>query len=493
MSQHIINTIVQSLTGPEWWRFLSIPIITGLIGWGTNIVAIFMTFHPVKFWGYEPYYLGWQGVVPRKALKIARKSVAMITENLIAIEDVFQKIEPEKVADEMEPAFDSLIEPTIRDVISENTPTVWESLPEWLKEQIFDRIRYEVPRMLDEILDAAEELPEEHQNPEELAQELRETLDESLEPLIDDVMENHCPTLWEAVPGEFRNQVFKNVRSQLPEMLSRMIEDWKEEVDEIFDLEKMILDELMERRALLNRIFEESGGPEFKFIERCGLYFGTLFGIPMMLLWMFYDQWWILPVTGIAVGTATNWLALKMIFQPKYPINLGFMEVHGFAFKRKDEIIDTWSQIVVDEILYSEKIFQNLFEGPGRDKLFLILQKHTHVQMDEVGGLFNPMVRKVIGPGQYFEMKNKVSRELMDILPEAMSYSYDYLDEALDIRDTLRENLHALPPEEYENILRTPFQEDEWILVAVGGGLGFVAGVIQLIFIFGGSVPFIPF
>jgi hypothetical protein len=89
-------------------------------------------------------------------------------------------------------------------------------------------------------------------------------------------------------------------------------------------------------------------------------------------------------------------------------------------------------------------------------------------------------------------MKNKISREMMDILPEAMSYSYDYLDDALDIRNTLRENLHALPPEEYEDILRTPFQEDEWILVAVGGALGFGAGVFQLIFLFGGSIG-IPF
>lgn len=482
---------MQTLTGPEWWKFALIPIISGLVGWVTNIVALKMTFHPVDFWGYPPY-LGWQGVVPRKSLKIAEKSVAIITENLITIRDVFEKINPNKVAEEMEPAFDSLIEPTIRDVVSRNTPTVWESLPGWIKEEIFDRIRYELPRLLDNILEGAEQLPEGSQNPEDLAHELRTELDESLEPLIEEVMAEHCPTLWETVPGEFKNEVFRNVRSDLPEMLSNMIEDWKEEIDDIFDLKKMVLDELLERPALLNRIFQESGGREFKFIERSGLYFGLPFGILQMFVWIFYSNWWILPIAGLFVGTATNYLAIKLIFQPKYPKNIGTMTFHGFAFKRKDEIINTWSQIVVDEVLYAEKIFDNLFNGPGRDKLFLILQKHTHVQMDKVGGLMNPIIRKVIGPGEYFDMKNEISREMMDILPEAMSYSYDYLEEALDIRNTLRENLHALPPEEYEDILRTPFQEDEWILIAVGGALGFAAGVFQLIFLFGGSVP-LPF
>jgi uncharacterized membrane protein YheB (UPF0754 family) len=491
MIQYVFDTIVQTMTGPDWWLYALIPVISGLIGWITNIIALKMTFHPVNFWGYPPY-LGWQGVVPRKALKIAEKSVAIITENLITIRDVFEKIDPNQVAEEMEPAFDSLIEPSIRDVVSKNTPTVWESLPGWIKEEIFDRIRHELPILLDNILEAAEREFDSDQNPEDLAHEMRMALDDSLEPLVEEVMKEHCPTLWESVPGEFKNKVFRDVRSDLPEMLSKMIEDWKEEIDEIFDLRQMILDELLERRDLLNRIFQESGGREFKFIERSGLYFGTLFGIIQMFVWMFWSNSWVLPIAGLFVGTATNWLAIKLIFQPKYPKNIGPFTFHGFAFKRKEEIINTWSQIVVDEVLYPEKIFNNLFQGPGQDDLFLILQKHTHVQMDKVGGLMNPLVRRVIGAEQYFDMKNKISREMMDILPEAMSYSYDYLDDALDIRNTLRENLHALPPEEYEDILRTPFQEDEWILVAVGGALGFGAGVFQLIFLFGGSIG-IPF
>ena len=36
-----------------------------------------------------------------------------------------------------------------------------------------------------------------------------------------------------------------------------------------------------------------------------------------MALWIFFQAWWLLPLFGLLVGWATNWLALKMIFNPK--------------------------------------------------------------------------------------------------------------------------------------------------------------------------------
>jgi hypothetical protein len=43
--------------------------------------------------------------------------------------------------------------------------------------------------------------------------------------------------------------------------------------------------------------------------------------------------------------------------------------------------------------------------------------------------------------------------------------------------------LSALPPEDFEELLRTAFQEDEWILILVGSALGFGVGMIQMLFI----------
>ena len=65
-----------------------------------------------------------------------------------------------------------------------------------------------------------------------------------------------------------------------------------------------------------------------------GFYFGFAFGVVQMLVWYFFPVYWILPLFGLLVGYATNWLALKLIFQPIEPIH--FMgKISRFIHKEK--------------------------------------------------------------------------------------------------------------------------------------------------------------
>ena len=58
-----------------------IPVISGLIGWGTNALAVKMLFAPVarRGWGL----LGWQGVIPANAERMAKDNVKMIQTQLV--------------------------------------------------------------------------------------------------------------------------------------------------------------------------------------------------------------------------------------------------------------------------------------------------------------------------------------------------------------------------------------------------------------------------
>ena len=35
------------------WVYLSMPVISAIVGYGTNVVAIYMMFHPVEFLGIK--------------------------------------------------------------------------------------------------------------------------------------------------------------------------------------------------------------------------------------------------------------------------------------------------------------------------------------------------------------------------------------------------------------------------------------------------------
>ena len=86
------------------WLYISIPFISGIIGYVTKVVAIKMMFAPMDFLGFKigPIPIGWQGIVPRKAEKMATISVDLMTSRLINANEVFARLDPNRIAKEIE-------------------------------------------------------------------------------------------------------------------------------------------------------------------------------------------------------------------------------------------------------------------------------------------------------------------------------------------------------------------------------------------------------
>src|SRR3546814_3121587 len=96
LSLHYIIADLQA----NWWLYLSMPVIAALIGYVTKLVAIRMMFKPLKFIGIPPF-LGWQGIVPRRAAHMATIACDLMLERLLRPEDVFDRLDPQRVAEEI--------------------------------------------------------------------------------------------------------------------------------------------------------------------------------------------------------------------------------------------------------------------------------------------------------------------------------------------------------------------------------------------------------
>ena len=59
--------------------------------------------------------------------------------------------------------------------------------------------------------------------------------------------------------------------------MSSLIEEIREDVEKVLDLEEMVVKNLLENKQMLNEIFMECGAKELKFIEYSGLVIGFLF------------------------------------------------------------------------------------------------------------------------------------------------------------------------------------------------------------------------
>jgi uncharacterized membrane protein YheB (UPF0754 family) len=392
----------------HWYLYLSMPFVAAIIGYTTKLLAIRMMFQPLEFVGVKPY-LGWQGVVPRNAERMASIATETMLTDLVSQKEIISRIDPHRVAREIE-----------------------------------------------------------------------KPLLESVETITSETLSKYVPGMWEALPQIGRNRLIRRIQDDAPDAIADLMADIRENIDKVFDLRHTVVTNLVRDKHILNRIFQEAGHKEFRFIAHSGIYFGFAIGLVQMMVWTFYKSWWVLPAFGLFIGWFTDWLALKMVFRPKRPTRyLGLFEWQGLFLRRRKEVAADYGRLIAEEIITPRAIIDGVLRGPLSDRLFSLVQKHIKKMVDEQAGIVRPLVVFAVGSREYQEMKAQVAEKFMQHIPETMRHIEEYAADAMDIQNTLIEKMQQLNEEQFERLIRPAFEQDEWILIACGAMLGFMVGELQ--------------
>ena len=113
-----------------------------------------------------------------------------------------------------------------------------------------------------------------------------------------------------------------------------------------------------------------------------------------------------------------------------------------------------------------------------------MLRAHTLVFTEKMIAEIKPIAIASLGAEQFACMKEDIAQKVIDKLPSIIDRSYEYTQEALDMERTVREKMQQLAPADFEGVLHPAFEEDEIELIALGGILGAIVGVIQLFTLF---------
>lgn len=409
----------------EWWKNALIPLIAAFVGYGTNILALHMTFYPIEYTGIKLYrfkdqpfgLFGWQGIIPTRTEKIANKTFDLMTTRLLDFKEIFSRIDPIQFAKVMEDPILLLIDETINEVANEYMPNVWNKLPKDVRDDI----------------------------------------------VVSNLAGDECTAF-----------------------VAGFLKDLQENVDDIIDLKSYCVRKCVENKEIMLKIFHGCGDQELEFIRRSGFYFGFLFGLIQLAIWLLYPARWMYPLAGFMVGYFTNYIALKVIFRPVNPIPLffGLYTLHGLFLKRQKQVSEVFSRIICNDIVHVRAMFDEIFDGPLRGNFYAILRAHTLLFTDKLLVEIRPIAVASLGADQYAKMKEAVATKVLEGLRKIIDRSYEYVNEALGHEDTMREKMELLSYEEFEGVLHPAFEEDEIILVILGGVLGGAVGVIQLFTLF---------
>ncbi len=429
-----INQLWQTfLQRPDFWAVLSIIPVTAFVTWAHVWMALKMVFFPIHFWGFHvgSIPVGWQGIVPRKAGRISG-------------------------------------------IITDNTLSKLGSLQEFL--------------------DAMD--------PKYMAHIIGQQVGHELEYLIDEVMMERNAILWENMPYAIKRRIYAQANKQLPGVLEDLVVDLTLNVESLVDMREMVVSQMENDRHLMVRMFLKVGQKEINFIWHISALIGIVFGIFQMIVWFVIPWHWTVPFWASVWGFLTNWIAIWMVFNPleahyvRYPQffertknrkfpwikpvipRIGAYNIQGAFMKRQDEVSDVFAKVVTEELITLKTIMSEMMYGGKKEKTRRIVKRHINEIME------TPLVRTTLqislGPKEYARLKTDLIDRSIEITMVPISDPEFNASRAQKIFQMFRDRIRELTPKEFQNLLRPAFQEDEWILIILGGVTGFVAGLIHL-------------
>ena len=283
------------------------------------------------------------------------------------------------------------------------------------------------------------------------------TLSKLLLPAIQESIREDCGMAWATT-----------LQPLLPILLPYLVQHLQKEIDDVMDLDQIVLQAFVRDKVVLVDLFQRVGRVELEFLVNSGFGFGFLLGLLQMITWARFPLPWTLPAAGAFVGYVTNWVAVKLLFEPAEPVNIGnLFVIQGLFESRQIEVSDEFGQFMNERVLNSYTLLQDLVQG---DELYDFLRRHLPYPVPE--SILHAAVKGIA----------KVAHH-----PLEYPHIHQYVSQQLDIEKTLARQLKTLSPTEFENLLHPVFQEDEIILIATGGVLGLIAGALQTRLGWGGS------
>ncbi|ADG77434.1 hypothetical protein TPAU25S_02280 [Tsukamurella paurometabola] len=149
-------------------QLVTIPLFTGIIGYITNWTGILMLFEPKRFYGVKvpgvatlyPFLprrvqvipairpdgrIGWQGIVPSRAEKMASIAVDKSLSKVGSIAQFYEVMDPEYISEQLTRAALPEIPSVVEGIMRRENPRLWYSLPEDIKLLVYRRVAASLP------------------------------------------------------------------------------------------------------------------------------------------------------------------------------------------------------------------------------------------------------------------------------------------------------------------------------------------------------------
>ncbi|MCA6462314.1 MAG: DUF445 family protein [Chitinophagaceae bacterium] len=191
--------------------------------------------------------------------------------------------------------------------------------------------------------------------------------------------------------------------------------------------------------------------------------------------------WIIIPLISAFIGWFTNWIAIKMLFHPREPKKILGFTFHGIFPKRQQVFAARLGKLVSDELLSFSDISTKITNPSNLKSVMPLIEKHIDRFLREQLPEQMPLISMFIGESTIQELKGVFVRQLEVLFPEIMQSYVHTLKEQLDLEAIVTQKVAGFSSDKMEQILMSIMQKEFRFVEIIGGMLGFVIGLLQVL------------
>lgn len=191
----------------------------------------------------------------------------------------------------------------------------------------------------------------------------------------------------------------------------------------------------------------------------------------------------VLPLVGALIGWITNYVAVKMLFHPRVPKRLLFIEIQGVFPKRQRALAEKLGNIVSQELFSVDEVVSHIQEAAQSEEMLGLVSDHIeHVIRNRLPQVI-PMIAFVLNDDLIQTVKQTFVGELKVFLGEITNKLALSVESDLDVHRIVEEKVMNFSSDKLEEILFAIMKREFRFIEVVGAVLGFLIGLVQIAYL----------
>jgi len=190
-----------------------------------------------------------------------------------------------------------------------------------------------------------------------------------------------------------------------------------------------------------------------------------------------------LPIIAAITGWVTNYLAIKMLFHPKKKINLYLFSIQGIFPKRQSILAERLGKIVSTELFSFQDIKDRFTSTSTALEINKVLDEKLEDFMEVKIKTIMPALAMFLNKDAKAKIKETLHQEFQNILPDILNKYSEKLETDINVEEIVFEKVAAFSSDKLEQILFSIMKKEFKFIELLGGVLGFIIGIIQLLII----------